>query len=76
MSSPLAPKAGRMGRFVAHHNANPRPLIWTASATDILVKVNQVRGYSRDPPLSRVELVMREVKLETTFGRHIQGVAP
>jgi len=29
---------------VAHHNANPKPFIWTASATDILAKVTRAKA--------------------------------
>lgn len=28
-----------MGDYIDHHNRNPRPLIWTAKATNILEKV-------------------------------------
>ena len=31
--------------YVAHHNTNPKPFIWTASARDILQKV--IRANSR-----------------------------
>ena len=31
--------------YVAHHNANPKPFIWTRSARDILQKV--IRANSR-----------------------------
>lgn len=31
--------------YVAHHNANPKPLIWTNSAADILAQV--IRTNSR-----------------------------
>ena len=30
--------------YVAVHNANPKPLIWTASASDILEKVKRARA--------------------------------
>src|SRR6478736_1360599 len=30
--------------YVAHHNANPKPFIWTASATDILAKVTRAKA--------------------------------
>jgi DDE superfamily endonuclease len=29
---------------VAHHNANPKPFIWTKSATDILAKVTRAKA--------------------------------
>ena len=29
--------------YVDHHNKHPKPLIWTASATDILEKVKRAR---------------------------------
>jgi hypothetical protein len=32
-------------QYVAHHNANPKPFIWTATACDILQKV--IRANSR-----------------------------
>jgi hypothetical protein len=32
-------------QYVAHHNANPKPFIWTATARDILQKV--IRANSR-----------------------------
>ena len=30
--------------YVEHHNANPKPFIWTASATDILAKVTRAKA--------------------------------
>ena len=30
--------------YVAHHNANPKPFIWTKSATDILAKVTRAKA--------------------------------
>ena len=30
--------------YVAHHNANPKPFIWTASAKDILAKVTRAKA--------------------------------
>ena len=30
--------------YVAHHNAHPKPFIWTASATDILAKVTRAKA--------------------------------
>ncbi len=29
---------------VAHHNIDPKPFIWTASATDILAKVTRAKA--------------------------------
>jgi hypothetical protein len=29
--------------YVAHHNDNPKPFIWTATASDILEKVKRAR---------------------------------
>ena len=36
---------GAIDEYVAHHNTNPKPFIWTKSATDILEKV--IRANSR-----------------------------
>jgi len=33
--------------YVAHHTANPKPFIWTKSATDILAKVTRGQGRAR-----------------------------
>ena len=30
--------------YITHHNANPKPFIWTASASDILAKVTRARA--------------------------------
>jgi hypothetical protein len=30
--------------YVAHHDANPKPFIWTARATDILAKVTRAKA--------------------------------
>jgi hypothetical protein len=30
--------------YVAHHNSNPKPFIWTARATDILAKVTRAKA--------------------------------
>jgi transposase len=30
-------------KYIAHHNADPQPFIWTAKATDILAKVERAR---------------------------------
>lgn len=32
-----------VGSYVKHHNENPKPYIWTASATDILAKVKRAQ---------------------------------
>jgi hypothetical protein len=34
-----------INEYVAHHNANPKPFIWTKKASDILAKV--MRANSR-----------------------------
>jgi transposase len=33
-----------IGQYVAHHNTNPKPFIWTASASDILAKVTRAKA--------------------------------
>ncbi len=33
--------------YVAHHNGNPKPFIWTASASDILAKVTRAKAALR-----------------------------
>ena len=30
--------------YIAHHNANPKPFIWTATASDILAKVTRAKA--------------------------------
>jgi len=30
--------------YIAHHNTNPKPFIWTRSARDILQKVNRTNS--------------------------------
>jgi len=30
--------------YVAHHNIDPKPFIWTACATDILAKVTRAKA--------------------------------
>ena len=30
--------------YIEHHNANPKPFIWTARATDILAKVTRAKA--------------------------------
>jgi transposase len=35
-----------IGDYIDHHNANPKPFIWTAKASDILEKVKCVAGNS------------------------------
>jgi hypothetical protein len=30
--------------YIAHHNQNPKPFIWTAKASDILEKVTRGRA--------------------------------
>jgi hypothetical protein len=32
--------------YIAVHNANPKPFIWTAKASDILAKVTRARAAS------------------------------
>jgi hypothetical protein len=34
-----------IGEYIAHHNKNPKPFVWTATAKDILEKV--IRANSR-----------------------------
>ncbi|MBN1008298.1 IS630 family transposase, partial [Amphritea sp. ZJ14W] len=36
---------GTIDEYIAHHNSNPKPFIWTKSARDILEKV--IRANSR-----------------------------
>ena len=38
---------------IQHHNANPKPFVWTKSAADILLKVNRGRAVLGKPALSR-----------------------
>ncbi len=33
-----------IAQYIEHHNKNPKPFIWTASAGDILAKVNRARA--------------------------------
>jgi transposase len=33
-----------INEYIALHNANPKPFIWTAKATDILAKVTRARA--------------------------------
>jgi hypothetical protein len=33
------------GEYIAHHNANPKPFIWTKSARDILEKVIRAKQH-------------------------------
>ena len=33
--------------YILHHNANPKPIIWTAKADDILEKVTRARSTLR-----------------------------
>ena len=40
--------------YIAHHNANPKPFIWTTSARDILQKV--IRANSRLSPKQNATL--------------------
>ena len=30
--------------YIAHHNANPKPFIWTATASDLLAKVTRAKA--------------------------------
>ena len=32
-----------IGDYIAHHNENPKPFIWTKKASDILAKVMRAR---------------------------------
>jgi hypothetical protein len=34
-----------IGEYIAHHNANPKPFIWTKSARDILEKVIRAKQH-------------------------------
>lgn len=38
-------RAATLDQYIAHHNADPKPFIWTKSARDILQKV--IRANSR-----------------------------
>jgi len=33
-----------IGEYIDGHNQNPKPIIWTAKASDILEKVTRARG--------------------------------
>jgi len=35
---------GAINEYINAHNENPKPFIWTASATDILAKVKRARA--------------------------------
>lgn len=39
--------------YIAHHNINPKPFVWTKSANAILLKVNRGRAALNMPPLVR-----------------------
>lgn len=39
--------------YIQHHNANPKPFVWTKSADDIILKVNRGRAVLGKPALSR-----------------------
>jgi hypothetical protein len=39
-----------IGLFVAHHNIDPKPCIWTARASDLLAKVTLAKERSLPPP--------------------------
>ncbi|MFS8087215.1 MAG: hypothetical protein ACMG6H_16400 [Acidobacteriota bacterium] len=34
-----------INEYIAHLNANPKPVIWTRSASDILQKVNRAKSF-------------------------------
>jgi transposase len=33
-----------IAQYIAHHNRNPKPFVWTASANDILAKVTRAKA--------------------------------
>ena len=33
-----------IGDYIAQHNANPKPFVWTAKASDVLEKVKRARA--------------------------------
>jgi len=33
-----------IGQYIEHHNKNPKPFIWTATAADILAKVTRAKA--------------------------------
>jgi transposase len=39
--------------YIKHNNDNPKPFVWTKSATDIILKVNRGRAALNKPPLTR-----------------------
>jgi len=39
--------------YIAVHNKNPKPFVWTKSANDIILKVNRGRAALKMPPLTR-----------------------
>ena len=45
-----------IGKYVDHHNLEPKPFIWTAKATDILEKVKRARAARDRLPASRATL--------------------
>lgn len=38
-----------IGDYVDHHNKKPKPIIWTAKASDILEKVKRARATLHNP---------------------------
>jgi hypothetical protein len=41
--------------YIEHNNADPKPFVWTKSASDIIRKVNRGRAALQMPPLPRHE---------------------
>ncbi|MEP6606495.1 MAG: hypothetical protein ABJA60_10325 [Nitrosospira sp.] len=53
--------------YIAHHNANPKPFIWTTSARDILQEV--IRANSRLSPKQNAPLHRGAKHLAIPFSR-------
>ena len=46
--------------YLDHHNAHPKPFVWTKSAAEILAKVSRARR-TREP-VARVNQVLNSVR--------------
>ena len=60
--------------YVAQHNIDPKPFIWTARATDILAKVTRAKAVHPDAPLGhRCRRLLRTGGLQRRTAAGLEG---
>jgi hypothetical protein len=56
--------------YIAQHNTNPKPFVWTAKASDILEKVKRARASSHKLRYAAVDGILYHYRFSKTYPRN------